>query len=151
MCTYSQTDTNLIRDVVVYPTNRVMNPTLPSSRTISSQHVFMHEHLRGVDKGSIFSPPDGLRLPQIKDIPSSSEPVGDVDYWPPQIAEDPFSCAISRDFSQPSLIHCADRGSSPEKPVKENSGQPRNSPSSDQLSKGLHCENEPHKRNYKVG
>ncbi len=44
---------------------------LPSGRTISSQHVFMHEHLRGIDKESIFTPPDGLCLPQIKDRPTS--------------------------------------------------------------------------------
>ncbi len=92
---------------------------LPSSRMISSQHVFMHEHLRGVDKESIFSPPDGLCLPQIKDKPTSPELVGDVDYWPPQITEDPFSCAISRDYSQPSLIYNVDQGSLPAKPVKE--------------------------------
>ncbi len=98
------------RQIGIYVGNSTNSPDLiillPNGRTVSSQHVFIHEHLRGIDKASIFSAPDGSCLPQIKDMPISLEPVGGADYWPTQNANIPFSCTLDRDYCPKSPIHC---------------------------------------------
>ncbi len=58
---------------------------LPEGRIIHSQHIFFHEHLRGVDYKSILSPLDGSYLPELQDTVISDDSVGDLHRMPPQI------------------------------------------------------------------
>ncbi len=58
---------DLERNEGIYIGHSVNSPDLlvlmPGGNVVKSQHVFLHEHIRGVDRESIFAPPDKNCLP----------------------------------------------------------------------------------------
>ncbi len=68
------------RDIGTYIGHSVNSPDLlvlmPNGKVIKSQHVFLHEHIRGADRESIFAPPNKDCL--IQSTPTPENWVGDV-------------------------------------------------------------------------
>ncbi len=73
------------RNVGIYIGNSGNSPDLlilvPGGKVIKSQHVFLHEHLRGIDHEGVLVLPDKNCLPQIRELPTPEKWVGDLPQW----------------------------------------------------------------------